>query len=79
MNLLIKEPNRTNDIQKIKKDQCILRAGIKEQIDPRIIKTIDIYIPAGLNEVELHGKTIKSCNRKNNWNCGIYKVTWDFI
>ena len=49
--------------------------------NPKLIlkKTIDIYLSAGENTTDSNGKTIKSCNRNNNWNCGIYKVTWDFI
>ena len=74
LNLSIKENANTTDIQKIKKDKNILNT----RINPSIIKTIDIYFSAGLNEVDSDGKTTKSCNRNNNWNCGIYKVTWDF-
>ena len=79
-NLSIKEPDGTLTEENLERSQVDNKTnGIITEVQPRIKKTIDIYFSAGLNEVDSDGKTTKSCNRNNNWNCGIYKITWDFI
>jgi hypothetical protein len=82
-NLSFKDSSK--DVARTQKEEFI--SGIEPneddsfelQVVPIYKKTIDIYFSAGKNEVDSDGKTVKSCNRNNNWNCGIYKITWDFI
>tara|TARA_B100000925_G_scaffold291071_1_gene277920 strand:+ start:1899 stop:3470 length:1572 start_codon:yes stop_codon:yes gene_type:complete len=82
-NLSVKDS--VKEVGEIQKDNFISgvesvdNGPIVKNSSPKFKKTIDIYFSAGRNEVDSNGKTVKSCNRNNNWNCGIYKITWDFI
>ena len=82
-NLSVKDSvKEVGDIEKdnfISGVESIDKSPLEKKVAPKLKKTIDIYFSAGRNEVDSNGKTLKSCNRNNNWNCGIYKITWDFI